>query len=78
MMQGENVNWGREKLCCFFFSSTCGIGLQFSVESQSYRKDRFNSLLQIVCFFAVSSLYRDYPRGILLACLEVDGNGISL
>lgn len=64
----------------FFFFLVALVALAYSsqLNLSSYRKDRFISLLQIVCFFAVSSLYRDYPRGILLACLEVDGNGISL
>lgn len=57
--------------------------LVLAVSSQSNlsptgRTDLFPFYRLYVCFFASSSLYSDYPRGILLACLEVDGNGISL
>lgn len=69
----------RTKLCHAFLVAL----VILAVSSQSNlspvgRTDLFPFYRRYVCFFAISSLYRDYPRGIILACLEVDGNGISL
>lgn len=45
----------------FFFNLVALVALAYSsqLNLSSYRKDRFISLLQIVCFFAVSSPQRE-------------------